>query len=199
MKGFIKKTLAALSLAGGLGLMGGCQAAYHKCVDPCWPQRYNAMAADSVNAAFSPQVENGHVLDQTVWNHHFEPGKAELTPGGRYHLSYLSKRRPAPDPRVFLQTAYDVPFDAANPGKFADDRAKLDNERHQVVIGYLQAQTAGRPVAFQVQIHDPGEVGIHSVPGLKTISDFHGSFKGTMPSTISSGGLGGGGGGGGGR
>jgi len=188
MKGFIRKTLAALSLTGGLSLFAGCsstlQETYFKCVDPCWPQRYTAMASDSVSGAFAPQVENGHVLDQTLWNSHFEAGTPVLTPGGMMHLAYLSRSRPAADPHVFLQTAYDlpVPYDPANPAKYAVDRKILDEQRVKAVYDYLNAQTAGRGVAWMVTVHDPGEVGMHSVPMLKTVAGFHASFQGALPS-----------------
>jgi len=187
MKGFIKKTLAALSLAGGLGCFAGCtstlQETYGHCVDPCWPQRYTAMASDSVSSAFAPQVENGHVLDQTVWNSHFERGSAVLTPGGMMHLTYLSRTRPSADSHIFLQTSYDLPlaYDPAAPAKFAVDRAALDDARRKAVIDFLYAQTAGRGLVWEVTVHDPGEVGLHSVPMLKTIADFHGSFRGALP------------------
>src|SRR5947209_5202561 len=54
----------------GSGL-GNCQA-YRNLVDPCYPQRYEYMARKEVNEAFIPQVQNGHVLDQTIWNWMFE-------------------------------------------------------------------------------------------------------------------------------
>jgi len=185
MKGFIKKTLATLSLAGGLTFFAGCHGAslqegYYGCVDPCWPQRYSAMASDSVNAAFAPQVANGHVLDQTIWNYHFEKGTAILTPAGREHLAILAKRRPSPDPRIFLQTSYDIVYDEKIPGKFADERNKLDNARTQALYNFLQAHTAGRGVAFNVTVHDPSEVGMGSVPMLSTISTRDASFKGVL-------------------
>src|SRR4051794_30541559 len=101
MNGF-RKTLAGLSLASGLSVLGGCYA-YNQCVDPCYPERYNAVAHDSVDEAFNAQAHNGHVLDQTVWNNQFEvdPKTGEptdiLTPGGMEHLRYITRRRPAPD------------------------------------------------------------------------------------------------------
>src|SRR5262245_51806321 len=33
--------------------------------DRCWPFRYSNLAHRAVNRAFTPQVQNGHVLDQT--------------------------------------------------------------------------------------------------------------------------------------
>ena len=72
MKGFIPRT--ALGLGLSLFTLAGC-AAYRDIVDPCWPERYNYMARQEVKEGFAPQVQNGHVLDQTVWNYHFEAKK----------------------------------------------------------------------------------------------------------------------------
>ena len=64
--------------------------------DRCYPQRYTNLAQREVNLAFTPQVQNGHVLDQTIWNHYFEPGTDHLTEGGLAALQYISRRRPCP-------------------------------------------------------------------------------------------------------
>jgi hypothetical protein len=193
MNGFIKKTLAALSLAG-MSCFVGCniptvQEKYYDCVDPCWPQRYDTMASDSVSAAFGAQVENGHILEQTVWNSHFERGTQVLTPAGQAHLADLSHRPPHADPHIYLETAYDtpVPYNPADPAKYAIDRAWLDSERKKAILDFLNAQMAGRFVPFEVIIHDPHDVGMHSVPMIRSINEFHNSFKGFLP-------LGGGGG-----
>jgi hypothetical protein len=194
MKGLITRAVAAACLGGGLALTTGC-GLYWNLVDPCYPTRYSAMARDSVNEAFGTQVSNGHVLDQTVWNYHFERGTAKLTTMGEMHLAYLARRRPSPDGKVFLQTAQDVAYDPANPGQFTTFRSKLDADRTQVVINYLQAQTAGRPVAFDVTVHDPAEVGMsaqrifrYPIPGEGAVQDVFRGYKGTLP--LSSGGAG---------
>ena len=86
MKGFI--TRAAGLVAGAAAVAGGgCY--YRDVVDPCWPERYNYVARQEVNAAFAPQVQNGHVLDQTVWNYDFEEGTDRLTAGGLERVAYL--------------------------------------------------------------------------------------------------------------
>src|SRR5437868_2040291 len=109
--------------------------------------------------AFAPQVNNGHVLDQTVWNFYFEPGSDRLTAGGLEKLSYLARRRPTPDSTIWLQTAEDVIYDAANPNRLVEARVELDNHRREAVMKYLSAETAGRAVAFQVIVHDPADAG----------------------------------------
>src|SRR4051794_20149177 len=111
MKGIINR--AALVLCGALAL-GGLVGCYHMgdLYDPCWPQRYNYMASKELKAAVAPQVNNGKVLDQTIWNYHFEVGTDRLTAGGLEHLAYLARRRPCPDTNLFLQTAQDIAYDA---------------------------------------------------------------------------------------
>src|SRR5947209_13330680 len=159
MKGLISTRLAAVCLTGGLTLSGGCHT-YRDLVDPCYPERYEYAARQEVHAALAPQVNNGHVLDQTVWNYHFELGTDKLTPGGLQHLAYLARRRPCPDPIVYLQTAQDVSYDPTASDKFAETRAGLDNRRIQAIQSYLNAQTTGRRVSFDVLVHDRSEVGI---------------------------------------
>lgn len=187
MKGFITKAL----LAGSACLAAtavGC-VTYRDLVDPCYPQRYNYQARQETLAAFAPQVENGHILDQTVWNYHFEANTAKLTVGGQQHLNYLARRRPAPDPMVYVQTAQDVTYDPAAPEKLAASRNKLDSERVQAVERYLKAQTEGRGLTFQVAVHDPNEVGVPAAGQAAAIGKMYTSMTGS---------LGGGGGGGGG-
>src|SRR5436309_10856752 len=109
MKGFIAKALAEGCLTGAAAA-GGC-AQYRNVVDPCYPQRYECTARKEVLEAFGPQVQNGHILDQTIWNYHFVEGTDKLTAGGYDFLDYLVRRRPAPDGRVFLATARDLRYD----------------------------------------------------------------------------------------
>lgn len=192
MNGFIMRSLPVVCLAGSLLTTLGCQHLCHCLVDPCWPERYNAMARSSVNHAFAGQVNNGHVLDQTVWNYHFEPGTHKLNPYGMQHLAYLARRRPHPDPKIYLQTAQDVPYDPAAPEKFVDRRNELDQLRSQAVLKYLQAQTANRPVHFDITVHDPSEVGMGSVPAQTTLTTRDAGFKGLITPTGATTGVGGG-------
>ncbi len=200
MKGFIKRATAVACLGGGLTVTWGC-GVYHDLVDPCYPARYNAMAITSVNDTFAAQVSNGHILDQTVWNADFERGTAKLTSMGETHLAYLARRRPAPDPKVFLQTAQDVAYDPTHPDEFAKGRAKLDGDRTQAVLNFLQAQTAGRPVVFDVTVHDPAEPGMAAQrifripqPGAGAVQEMQNGYKGVLPLSTGGGSAGGGGG-----
>src|SRR5438132_8915969 len=141
MTSITRKALAGAVLAGAIG-SSGCYG-LQKCVDPCWPERYNYKARTEVIAAFAPQVQNGHILDQTLYNTAFVAGTDELTNIGRDQIDTLVRRRPAPDPRIFLATARDLSYDPVNPGNYIEGRRTLDNARAASIQRYLAAQTAG--------------------------------------------------------
>jgi hypothetical protein len=168
MNGFIKKQAATLCVLGGLSALSGCNC-YRDIVDPCYPARYEAESRSLVINGIAPQVNNGHVLEQTVWNYNFETGTDKLTAGGVSTLAYLARRRPAPDPVVYVQTAQDLPLDSTTVDKFAEERSKLDSKRVEAVRKALAAMTAGRGVNFEVLVHDPHEVGMSSNAMMRQI------------------------------
>jgi hypothetical protein len=189
MNGFIKRTMTGAYL-GGLVALAGCCGVDKKlpcdCYDNCWPNRYNYQAAMSVNAAFGAQVFNGHILDQTIWTYMFKTSPegaatAELTPDGLQHLSYLTRRRPCPDPHVWLQTAQDVVYDPEHPEKLAADRAKLDTDRREAILRYLNAETAARQVAWTVDVHDAPTPGYFSTPYGIAVQKHYNNFQGALP------------------
>jgi hypothetical protein len=176
MKGLIRKAM----LAGcGAAAALGCYE-YRDCVDPCYPMRYNYMSRQEVNSAFAPQVQNGHVLDQTIWNYFFEPGTDKLTPLGLDRLAYLARRRPCPDPNLFLQTAQDIVYDPAAPEKMAVVRQELDEKRKAAITCFLVQQTAGRPIAFHFTVHDPAEVGLAATAVNLSVLQMYGRFRGGL-------------------
>jgi hypothetical protein len=59
-----------------------------------------------------------------------------------------------------LQTAQDLVYDAAAPEKLVETRNELDAKRIVAIQKYLNAQTAGRGIVFQVLVHDPAEPGL---------------------------------------
>ena len=163
MKGIMRQALAAACAVGGLaatGCMGGER--YRNLVDPCYPARYTAAARQEVVSSFAPQVQNGHILDQTIWNYHFEPGTAKLTLGGLEKLDQIVRRRPEPDGRLFLATARDIVYNAETPDAYGDSRRDLDGQRVASIQKYLNAQTVGRPFAFEVLVHDPADPAIQA-------------------------------------
>ena len=186
MKGFVKKSMAALGVTNGLLAMLGCSG-YHNLVDPCYPERYRSMARQEVKAASDPQIANGHALDHTVWNYHFDQGTDHLTIGGQAHLRYVAQRRPAPTGTIFLQTAQDVSYDAADSKKFSESRAELDARRSQAVQKYLNAITAGRQLSFEVVVHDPPEAGMSAAGAGLAVTRMQQSYQGTLPSTAGAG------------
>jgi hypothetical protein len=182
MKGFMASCVNALCVTSGLAVVGGCDR-YRNLVDPCYPERYEYAARNEVIAAFAPQVHNGHFLDQTVWNYHFEPGTEKLTPGGMDHLMYLARRRPYPDCTLYLATAHDILYDPAGPAKYAEQRMNLDQRRIQAIQNYLTAETAGRHVNFEVVVHDPAEPSLAAVPVGISIGKMYPGFQGTLGPT----------------
>jgi hypothetical protein len=186
MKGFSSTVMlaaCAASLLTGVGCDFGNGSIYRDWVDPCYPERYNAMARHETVGAINAQVQNGHILDQTLWSCHFEPGSDKLTPGGIEKLIYLSRRRPCPDSVVFLETAQyprDVGYDPAAPDKLATARAKLDNDRIAAIHRFLSVQTEGRPVAFQVVVHDPDPVDIAAVQAAQAIVRMYAGASGIL-------------------
>ena len=187
MKGLIRKAAAALCCFAGAGGLG-C-VTYRDLVDPCYPERYNSEARKEVVASYAPQEQNGHVLDQTVWNYDFEPGRETLTGGGLEHLAYLARRRPQPDTVVYLQTAQDVAYDPANPEKLGADRQNLDAKRVVAVQRFLNAQTGGHRGDFQVLIHDPSEVGVRGAWGAAESVQMIGRVVGGLPTGGGAGGI----------
>jgi hypothetical protein len=178
MKGIVTKLLAGAALAAPL-TSTGCYH-YQKCVDPCWPERYNAQARTEVIAAFAPQVQNGHMLDQTLYNSAFEAGTDKLTNGGMDQLDTITRRRPMPDPRIFIATARDLAYDPANPDALVEARVDLDNKRAAAIQKYVSAQTAGRPQTFEIVIHDPMPVGDHADPVNRSIRLYHNASSGSL-------------------
>ena len=114
--------------------------------------------ARASTAAFAPQVLNGHVLDQTMWNHHFEAGTDRLTPGGLAHLQYLRAAGPSRTATVYLATANDIAYDPACPERYAGAKQELDGLRAAAIQKFLVAANGGRAADFQVLVHDPADV-----------------------------------------
>lgn len=208
MNGFMRKMAALICLGAGISLQGGCYA-YRQHVDPCWPERYNAYERRTVNDVFDAQAMNGHILDQTIWNYHFETKDVEdtttrtkiylptskLNVAGQRQLEYLSRRRPYPDSKLYLQTAHDLPVDTPLD-KLAQARAELDAQRAAAVRSFMAVLVANRahPIEFEVAVHDPAPVGIQALPisgafrpsPTGVIPDHYNQFVGSIPQSIGS-------------
>jgi hypothetical protein len=149
-------------------------------IDRCYPQRYWHASEKEVNNLLTPQVQNGHVLDQTMWTYYFEPGTDRLTPAGLEKLGYIIRRRPCPDTMVYLQTANDIIYDPACPERFAGARQELDGLRVQALQKFLVAASAGRPADFQVVIHDPSDTSVPAAGPATILNRYTPSLSGRL-------------------
>ncbi|QVL34182.1 hypothetical protein KIH39_09825 [Telmatocola sphagniphila] len=186
----------------GLSLSTGCQVCdrYHEAVDPCAMERYNSTARANTMSLYAAQVHNGHILDQTIFNYNFEAETDKLNVSGLDKLDQLVRRRPAPDSRLFLATATDIPYNAENPTAFSEKQRDLDAKRIAAIKKYLASRTAGRPTSFEVYIHDPSDPSISAISARNAttaqLSNYSGG-GGAAGGAAGGGATGGGGGGGG--
>jgi hypothetical protein len=81
---------------------------------------------------------------------------------------------------LYLQTAQDVVYDQTAPEKMVETRQTLDGKRIAAIQAYLTAQTAGRPVQFQVFVHDPAEPSLSSVPVNFAVTQMYFRFRGGL-------------------
>ena len=88
----------------------------------------------------------------------FDKGTDRLNQMGIEKLRQLARRRPMPDPNLFLATANDVDFDSDKPDRLVQARRELDSRRVAAIQRYLTAYMDGRPMTFEVMVHDPFEV-----------------------------------------
>ena len=136
---------------------------YRDVVDPYYPKRYNVDARNSVRTALAPQVSNGNVLDQTVWDFHFETGKPEINAMGKDHLKRLARRRPAAQEVIFLQVSQNLDENANNK--------ELNKVRSENIKAYMTkiSQDKVHP-EFQVVLHDPAEVSGSGIEAARIIN-----------------------------
>jgi len=191
MNRILRATLVAFTLIGGLGSIGclnssrpGIEARYNNLVDPCWPERYNYQARESVLYPFEQQATNGHIMDQTIWNSGFEPGTAKLNALGRDKIDYLSRRRGCPDGKLYLQTAGDLAFDPKMPEKLPGERVKLDSDRAQAVLAYANAQPAGTRMSFEIQPTDARDPGINSQGPATSVRGLPFQYSSTLTGAV---------------
>jgi hypothetical protein len=155
----------------GHGPLGDC---WRNAVDPCYPERYWYAARQATVYPFAQQVLNGHVLNQTIWNYYFDFGTDVLTPAGIEKLNSLVRTRPAPDPRIYIQTARDIPA-TVDPLKIPEIRTDLDARRAEAIRKHLASQPQFAPVAYEVYVHDSAVPSINAEMAMRA---YNGSFLG---------------------
>jgi hypothetical protein len=205
----IRAAAAAAVLAAGVGSVGcvGPSAGtargeghgpigdgWRNAVDPCYPERYSHAAREAVVAPFAQQVHNGYVMNQTIYNWYFDYASDTLTPAALVKLDSLARARPAPDPKIILQTARDLPANT-DLTRMADVRADLDARRIVAIQKYMASQPSFAPVAYEVLVSDPATPSISAEMSLRAYNGSFQSIKGSV-SGAGTGVLGTGGGGG---
>ena len=148
---------------------------WRNAVDPCYPERYNHAARQATLAPFAQQVHNGHVLNQTLYTYHFEAGTDKLTPAGIEKLDAIARTRPAPDPKLFIQSATDITVTEANAAKIVDLRTDLEAKRAAAIQKYLATVPTFGPVSYEIAVHNPATPGIAAEPAA---SAYRSSFQG---------------------
>lgn len=186
MSRMLKAAAAACAVAGSFGAVG-CHSTdsggasldnrYAGYVDPCWPERYNYAARAEVLSPFAIHAANGEIIDSTLWTYHFDAGTDKLNPAGMERLDYLTRKRPAPPARLYLQTARDLAYDAANPDKMVAARDDLNVRRAEAIKRYLTASTAGRNLApFEVTVIDPADISFRAEGPASAVRGWPGRF-----------------------
>jgi hypothetical protein len=191
MKGFIKQTAATLCFSASLLTVLGCYH-YRDIVDPCWPERYNSIAAHSVREIHNAQSDKGHLLDQTIWSDDFDGAK--LKPSAIARLERIAHLEPVPLLlKVYLQDAK-LPYDAKKaPEEQIDAREILNQARARAIQAYLATQRSElRPTAYEVLVHDYVQPTYRSAWTQRALENFEKNLKsGTpQPFTVPSGGSG---------
>lgn len=197
MKGFIKKTAAFTCFGAAVFAILGCEH-YRNLVDPCWPERYNFTARQSVREMHNAQAAQGHMLDQTIWNYHFKAddkgnATAILNEGGEDYLRGLARRQPNPDYNLWLQYAHDV--------KDAGQRNLIMEQRKTAIKNFLTTHTmVGNGSSYQINVHDflpptyPAEWSTNAVKGMADLTNPPKQFPFQEKKAGGSGGSSGGGG-----
>jgi outer membrane protein OmpA-like peptidoglycan-associated protein len=205
----VRAATAAAILTCGLGSIGCASKTgvtlgdrTRNAYDISWPDRYNYAARESVVAPFAQQAASGHFINQTLWNWYFEPGTDRLTPGGRDKLDSLARVAPAPDPRLNLQTARDIPYTPENADKILVMRDDLNARRAAAIKQYLGTLT-GPATNYEVFVTDAPVPGIYAPFAVNSfrgqlfryVGSIQGGSGGQGGGTGGGGGLGGGAGG----
>src|SRR5262245_8450230 len=136
-----KKSRLALWLAGGVvgwqalaGTAAGQNPKFYKLHNCYWPQPYIEATRMAVREPFVIQAQNGLMLEQTIWNYHFEYGTDRLHPSCVAFLDRMSRRPAEPVLQLFLQTARDIRFFAERPKDYKKDQADLNTRRIKAVM-----------------------------------------------------------------
>jgi hypothetical protein len=81
----------------------------------------------------------------------------------------------------------DLKYDPAVPERYAGARQELDTLRIASVQKYLTAVNIGRSQEFEIRIHDPADVSIHSIGAASSVQQMYGRYRGGLPVQVGGG------------
>ncbi len=176
---------AARVLGGGLMGLGGVAAATeppHALLPNVQQEVLASQARELVSRPFADQAANGAVVDQTVWNYHFESDvSARMHTNAYFLLDRLARRQVNAGGgclRLHVQRAQTHPGEVPL-AELAQRRLELDNRRLDAITVYMQQAWPG--MAFTVQLYDPSPVGMSAVEATMAANKEQGTAFGFIP------------------
>ena len=153
MKRFMKHFAAASCFGAALLTVMGCEH-YRGCGDSCWTKPDNSTVYGRVRERQNAQTDQGHKLEQVVWNSYFAKDErtnestSTLNEPGREFLRHVARCQPFPDPQIWLQ----YPTDVTDTNK----RDQIIAERRIAIRKFLTTQTPlGGGEKYQIAVLDP--------------------------------------------
>ena len=178
------KVLLASSYLAWLSVLAQAQ-----CQDQHWhPPGFYDFQVAARSAVFGPfiiQANNGQVLDQTLWNHHYLEGTDDLHSSGFYVLDRLARRNNGEMLELHLQTARDLEYNRKNADKYQKFREGLDFKRVQAIVDYMRGNHPN--ITFTVRVIDPAPVGMSGIEAGKALIEVNNTAKGVLPPELTQG------------
>jgi len=98
------KVLSCAALTAALALAVGCKLL----PDNEWPEPYTSIAKEEVQAPIDIQVANARVVEQTLWDYHFEPNSERLNSTGRQRLRWIAPQAQDTYPVIYVAAIDDA-------------------------------------------------------------------------------------------
>src|SRR3990170_35153 len=98
------KVLSCAALTAALALAVGCKLL----PDNEWPEPYTSIAKEEVRAPIDIQVANARVVEQTLWDYHFEPNSERLNSTGRQRLRWIAPQAQDTYPVIYVAAIDDA-------------------------------------------------------------------------------------------
>ena len=180
----VAAVLLGLGAAGAIGCSNsrpGLQSGFQNVNNNnSWPERNGYQARQAVLHPFETQMNNAKVGNNVLMNGYFEAGSDKLNPVGRDKLDQLSRKMPAPESTIYLQSSNDVAYDEKAPDKAIAARSDLDNKRAQAVLAYLGTRPSARGTNFEVQPVDIADAAMNSAGPAISIRGLPTQYRSTL-------------------